>query len=416
MNILLINHYAGSPEMGMEFRPYYMAREWVKAGHQVNIIAADYSHLRRVNPEVSEDFQLQVIDGINYFWVKTSKYGENGGKRALTLGQFIGKLMRKSKSIVKAMEPDVVICSSTYPLDTYVGQKMKKASNKPLLLIHEVHDMWPLSPIELGGMSPKHPFIRVMQRAEDSFCKKSDVVVSLLPAAKDYFVEHGMSPEKFVHISNGVVFEEWTDYQQIPEDVAKHFNEVSNKGMLNLCFFGSIHKTSNLEALIDAVIARGKKDVFVTFIGPGHEKEEIKGMTKGHEDQFAFFDPIPKKSVPDLFNYIDCSFAGSKSQGLLRFGMCMNKIFDSMMGAKPMFCTMKTPNNYVKDYDAGIVVEENTREDIIAGLDKLMALTPEERQKMGENGHKAAMEVFNYQALSKKFLDVMEENLAKISK
>ena len=52
MNILLINHYAGSPEMGMEFRPYYFAREWVKAGHRVDIIAADYSHLRRVNPEV----------------------------------------------------------------------------------------------------------------------------------------------------------------------------------------------------------------------------------------------------------------------------------------------------------------------------------------------------------------------------
>ena len=34
MNILLINHYAGSPELGMEFRPYYMAKEWVKAGHQ----------------------------------------------------------------------------------------------------------------------------------------------------------------------------------------------------------------------------------------------------------------------------------------------------------------------------------------------------------------------------------------------
>ena len=38
MNILLINHYAGSPELGMEFRPYYMAKEWVKAGHQVLIV------------------------------------------------------------------------------------------------------------------------------------------------------------------------------------------------------------------------------------------------------------------------------------------------------------------------------------------------------------------------------------------
>ena len=52
MNIVLINHYAGSPEMGMEFRPYYFAREWVKKGHRVDIFAASYSHLRRVNPKV----------------------------------------------------------------------------------------------------------------------------------------------------------------------------------------------------------------------------------------------------------------------------------------------------------------------------------------------------------------------------
>ncbi|PID82180.1 MAG: hypothetical protein CSB16_02600, partial [Clostridiales bacterium] len=44
-NILLINHYAGDPNKGMEFRPYYMAKEWVKLGYEVRIIAADFSHL-----------------------------------------------------------------------------------------------------------------------------------------------------------------------------------------------------------------------------------------------------------------------------------------------------------------------------------------------------------------------------------
>lgn len=31
MNILLVNHYAGSVHHGMEYRPYYLAREWVRA-------------------------------------------------------------------------------------------------------------------------------------------------------------------------------------------------------------------------------------------------------------------------------------------------------------------------------------------------------------------------------------------------
>ncbi len=74
MNILYINHYAGSPEMGMEFRPYYLAKEWIKMGNNVRIVAADFSHLRIRNPIVDTDFQEEVIDGITYNWVKTGSY------------------------------------------------------------------------------------------------------------------------------------------------------------------------------------------------------------------------------------------------------------------------------------------------------------------------------------------------------
>ena len=44
MNILYINHYAGGPLYGMEYRPYYLAREWVRGRHKVTMVAANFSH------------------------------------------------------------------------------------------------------------------------------------------------------------------------------------------------------------------------------------------------------------------------------------------------------------------------------------------------------------------------------------
>ena len=64
MNILYIDHYAGSLSLGMEFRPYYFAREWQKMGHKVRIVGADFSHLRKNNPLVNKDYEIQKIDGV----------------------------------------------------------------------------------------------------------------------------------------------------------------------------------------------------------------------------------------------------------------------------------------------------------------------------------------------------------------
>lgn len=129
-NILMIQHYAGSNKMGMSFRPYYLAREWVKQGHKVDIIVANYSHIRNINPEIEKDFCQEDIDGITYHWIKTRKYAGNGVKRAITMFQFVGKILLHASELEKNLQPDVIITGSTYVLDTYAGQKIRRLANK----------------------------------------------------------------------------------------------------------------------------------------------------------------------------------------------------------------------------------------------------------------------------------------------
>ena len=92
MKILLINHYAGSIYHGMEFRPYYLSKEWVKMGHEVVIVAASFSHLRQKNIEMTAEIKEENIDGIRYIWLKTPEYNGNGFGRIRNMLTFIRKL------------------------------------------------------------------------------------------------------------------------------------------------------------------------------------------------------------------------------------------------------------------------------------------------------------------------------------
>lgn len=406
MNILYIDHYAGSPEMGMEYRPYYLSKEWVNMGHNVTIIAGDYSHLRNNNPSVKKDFEEKTIDGINYVWLITGRYEGNGVKRALTMERFVRKLLLNVKMIAKKYKPDVVISSSTYPLDTYPAQKIAKIAKAKY--IHEVHDMWPSTLYEVGGMSKKHPFVIVMQIAENSAYKHCDKCVSLPPFTKNYMVHHGLNPDKFVNIQNGIVEDEWDNYDKIPDLHESFFSEHENKFIVG--YFGG-HAISN--ALDNSLnVAKKMQDyencpLFV-FVGDGIEKEKLMKRAKEESINNAFFlPPVPKKTIPDLIKHFNCSYMTGTDSPLYRFGLCLNKLYDSMMGGVPIVCAFNAPETLVKQFNCGIQCNPNNEEEVINAIKTIMDLNEEDRRKLGSNGQKAIKKYYTYKILANDFLNIM---------
>ena len=90
---------------------------------------------------------------------------------------------------------------------------------------------------------------------------------------------------------------------------------------------------------------------------------------------------------------------------MFRFGIGMNKLFDSMMSGKPLLYAVAAPNDFAVEYDCGISVEAENVEALRVGIMKLLDLPHKELERMGVNGHKAVMENFNYKVLAKRFLD-----------
>lgn len=406
MQILIINHYAGSLEFGMEYRPYYFAREWIKMGHTVHIITADYSHLRKMNPNINTDFQVEKIEGINYHWVKTGKYHGNGIKRAITMIKFVSKLYIRAKRLATEIKPDVVIASSTYPLDTFAAQRISKFANSKL--IHEIHDMWPLTLIEIGGMSKYNPFVIMMQLAENSFCKHSDTIVSLLPCAKQYLVKHGMHPDAFRYIPNGIVCEDWNDSHEIPIEHKKTFDLLKKDNKFIVGYFGG-HAISNaLEILLKVAKTITTPDIHFVLVGDGVEKESLQKLARNQNiENVTFLPSVSKLTIPDLLKNFDAIYIGGRSSPLYRFGVCLNKSYDSMMAAKPIIYAMDSPNNDVRDYKCGVVVKPEDIDDIINGILLIYNCNETEVYEMGMRGKKAVLENYEYKILSRKFESIL---------
>jgi len=406
VNIFLINHYAGSPETGMEYRPYYLAQEWIKAGHRVTILAANYSHLRKKNPQFQSDIKEEIIDNITYIWINTPKYKGNGIARTNNMFTFIKKTLFKASYFVKKYKPDVVIASSTYPSDNYVARKMAKLSGAKY--IYEVHDLWPLSPMELGKMSKAHPFIIAMQHAENFAYRKADAIISILPNTKAYMVSKGFPEKKWFHIPNGININEWEKSDKtLPADYQYFFDQIKHKTIIG--YTGGHAISNSLDTLIKtANILKDKNNIVFVLVGNGNEKKNLKQQAKKLNNVF-FLDPLPKKNIPALLNKMDILFIGWNKSPLYRFGISPNKIFDYMMAGKPIIHAVNAPNTFIKEANCGIAVEAENPKAIATAIIQLINTSARQLKEMGDRGKKYTIENFNYQILAKQFIDIIQK-------
>lgn len=408
MNILYIDHYAGSLSMGMEFRPYYFAREWMKKGHRVLIIGADFSHLRKNNPKVTRDFELQTIDGVEYLWIKTNRYAGNGVKRALTLFEFCTKLELNAAKIVKQFHPDAVISSSTYPLDTYPARRIAALSDAAY--VHEAHDLWPLTLTELAGWSENHPFIRILAAAERAAYSKSDAVVGLFSAQVEHMLAHGLqNREKFTHIPNGIVLEDWEAPDPLGKEHASVLKSLKEKGKFIICYLGGHALSNALDTLLDAAKLMKDDERFAfLMVGGGAEKERLMKRAQSEEiSNIVFLPPVAKKQVPSLLQEADALYVGAEPCSLYRFGVSMNKVYDYMMAAKPIIYGVEAANNDVAEAGCGITIKPGSASEIRDAAVALASKSLAEREKMGLRGKKWVTENCSYAKLAKSFLDVM---------
>jgi glycosyltransferase involved in cell wall biosynthesis len=407
MNILLISHYAGSLKHGMEYRPYYLAREWVRMGHHPVIVASSISHIRTQNPQLQKSIRLDSTDGIPYIWLKTPGYSGNGVRRVLNMFAFAALLRAHSNWIVRTFNPDLVIASSPHPFIIFPAQYIARRCHARL--VYEVRDLWPLTLTELGGISSRHPFIMLMQRTEHYAHRAAHRVVSLLPEAAGYMVRHGMEPDKYIYVPNGIDVDEWSPQKTpLPREHIALLRELRSQNKFILGYTGGHGVSNSLEHLVHSgAILKGSPVAFV-LVGSGPQKSGLQKLASETNCNNIFFLPsIPKTSIPEILSLIDAAYIGWQKKPIYCFGISPNKLMDYMMAAKPVIHSTEAANDLVAVAGCGISVPPEDPGAIAQAVRSLMALNELERRNMGRRGREYVMANHDYRVLAKKFLELV---------
>jgi glycosyltransferase involved in cell wall biosynthesis len=407
MNILYINHYAGTPTLGMEYRPYYLAREWVRAGHAVTMVAADHSHVRARQPQPG----TEVVDGITYHWLATPPYQGNGLGRVKNIWAFLKQVWQRADALVAESRPDVVIASSTYPMDIWVARRIARRAGA--VLVFEVHDLWPLSPIELSGMSPHHPFALLCGWAEKTAYRDADVVVSMLPKVHEHMASRGLDLRKLCIVPNGISPDDWQSAPPpLREDVAQVIARARAAGHTVVGYAGSMGLPNALDTLLDAarqLQTAGETSLQFVLVGDGHERERlVRRIADEGLQQVHWCPPIPKVEIPSFLAAIDMAYIGWQRVPIYRFGIAPNKLMDYMMAGCPVLHAVEAGNDPVAEAACGVTVAPESPVAVVQGLRQLLAVPAAERQAMGERARAFVQSQHTYPVLAQRFIAACE--------
>lgn len=402
MRVLYIDHYAGSPTAGMEYRPHAMAVEWAKEGVHTTIVAGTFSHLRKRNFPDAVPGHPYDVDGVEFRFLPTRSYEGNGPGRILSMAEFVGRGVAAAGHIARELRPDAVISSSTYPFDTYFAQRVARLSGA--VLVHEVHDLWPLTPIELGGHSPRHPLMWAMAVAERSSYRHSDAVVSILPNIEPHVRSLGIDTP-VVAIPNGI------DAELTPQPAPSEFVElVDGLHASDRKVVGYAGGMTNANAMDDFVAAMGHltdEPVTAVLIGDGLYRAELEAQCLRLGAHVMFFGTLPRAQIHDALSRCDVLYIGSKRSPLYEFGVSANKIFDYMLTGVPIVNAFVSEHSPMVYADCTVRAEGEDPVDIARAIRTAMALGPAERDNVAEASKGWVRAHHDLPALARQFLDVL---------
>lgn len=310
-------------------RTFEHCREWVKAGHQVEVVtcAPNFPQGRVFEGYRNRLFQRETIEGIEVVRVWTYVTANEGFvKRTLDYMSFMAAAVIASIGLKR---PDVIVATSPQFFTACAGWAVSKLKRAPW--VFELRDLWPES-IRAVGALKNEAALRRLEGLELFLYRSAAAVVSVTHAFKANLVGRGIAAGKIAVVTNGA---DLARFAPRPRDVALA-RELGLEGKFVAGYVGTHGMAHALETLLEAAALLKDRPIGLLLLGDGAAKASLK--SKAAEMALAnvvFVDTVPKDQVARYWSLLDVSIIHLKKTELFTT-VIPSKLFECMAMGLPV--------------------------------------------------------------------------------
>jgi hypothetical protein len=398
MKIVVLNFASYPPSYGPRYRTHILAEEWVKAGHEVQIVCATNCHL------ASQDYLAgeYIENGVKYLCLRALAYRNSGLRRFFYLVQATVSSLIFAWTHKESC--DVVIAASVYQTDNWAASVLAKRWRA--VFVRDTRDLWPLTLTTIGKMSQKHPLVILIAIAEQRGIKRANLMVTTLNGSRDYFISKGLPGKKWMFSTQ--VVSQVESLQVVSENTwISRIASLKSTGKQILMFTGTKSGSTDFNTILKAL--KSLDNWVGVFIGEGDEETILSTAMQEMPDKVLNIPRISQSEVQIALSMTDVAWTGIPKSQLYDNGISPNKLYQYALLSKPILLAADCKGTFVEEFETGMVVPSEDVDATVSALKMFGALSVDEKKRMGTNGHYFVTKHCSPEIVSESYIQAIEQ-------
>ena len=406
MKILYVSQYY-PPEMGAPAaRASELAYHWAQVGHEVSVLTGFPNHPTGIVPsgyrgKFCRFVAREKTNGVNVIrtWLLPFP-NRRTYERILNYTSFCLSAAATGLFIER---PDVIIASSPQLLVGLSGWWLARC--KRSRFIFEVRDLWPESLAAVGMGSTESLVYRSLARIAGFLYRKSDHIVVVTSAFKEYLVQHWqVAAEKISVVENGVEADLFS-----PRTESSLRTELGAEGKFVVSYIGTMGNAHGLQTLVEAAaqLQNSVPRILFLLVGEGAEKAELVSLVRSRGlTNLRFVDQQSREKIPAYICASDACVVLLKKNDIFKT-VIPSKMLEFMSCARPVILGVEgQARKILEEAQAGICIEPESPSELAQVVVRLAEDEPL-RETLGRNGRRYILQHFSRRQTAKAYIDLL---------